>query len=130
MLNDEYNDTIEINEYEESSEETTSTLVSNIVNIEQQTKPLDYVKNIVKSWCNEELWPYLKFVDTNQMLKLNLEEDNHLFQTLFIRININNNNINAKHVFLKTYSDTIKKTINEYRATSQDKYKKDILKCK
>ena len=100
MLDDEYNDTIEINEYEESSEETTSTLVSNIVNIEQQTKPLDYIKNIVKSWCNEELWPYLKFVDTNQMLKLNLEEDNHLFQTLFIRINMNNNNINAIHVFL------------------------------
>ena len=128
MYDNEYNDTIDINEYEQSSSTTTSTLVSNIVNVEQQTKPLDYVKNIVKSWCNEELWPHLKYVDTNQMLKLNLEEDNHLFQTLFIRININNN-INAKHVFLKTYSDTIKKTINEYRATSQDKYKKDILKC-
>ena len=64
----------------------TSTLVSNIVNVEQKTKPLEYVKSIVKSWCNEELWPHLKFVDTNQMLKLNLEEDNHLFQTLFIRI--------------------------------------------
>ena len=123
-------DSFEVNECEQSTNETNE-VIHTLVNIEEKGKPLDYVKGMVRTWCYEELWPHLKFVETELIQKIvELNEDEHMFQTLFCRMNIAKSNIYEQQLFLNTYADTIKKTINDFRAATQYRYKIEILKCK
>ena len=127
---EEYDETVDTYEYEQETNATSKTSIHSLVNIEQKEKPLEYVKGMVRTWCYEGLWSHLKFISIKNMEKLNLRINNSVFESLFTRISIANNNIEEKEVFLKTYAETIIKTINEYRSNTQDMYKRDVLKCK
>ena len=91
---------------------------------------MEYIKQMVRTWSIDELWPNMKFVEAEHIQTLDLNEDIHQFTTLFVRMNMNNDNIYKKQIFLNTYADTIRKIINEYRASAQEQYKRDILKRK
>ena len=97
---------------------------------EETEVPMEYVKQMVRTWSIDELWPNMKFVEAEHIQTLDLNEDIHQFTTLFVRMNMNNDNIYKKQIFLNTYADTIRKIINEYRASAQEQYKRDILKRK
>ena len=127
---EEYDETVDTYEYEQETNATSKTSIHSLVNIEQKEKPLEYVKGMVRTLCYEGLWPHLKFISIKNMEKLNLRTNNSVFESLFTRISIANNNIEEKEVFLKTYAETIIKTINEYRSNTQDRYKRDVLKYK
>lgn len=97
---------------------------------EETEVPMEYVKQMVRTWSIDELWPNMKFVEAEHIQTLDLNEEIHQFTTLFVRMNMNNDNIYKKQIFLNTYADTIRKIINEYRASAQEQYKRDILKRK
>jgi len=131
-LDEEYeaDNSFDTNEYELSTNETNE-VIHTLVNIEQKGRPLEYVKGMVRTWCYEELWPHLKFVETEQIQKvIDMNEEEHMIKTLFSRMNITKSNINEQQLFLNTYADTIKRIINDYRAATQDRYKREVLKCK
>ena len=129
QYDEEYDEIVDTHEYEQQTN-ATKTSIHSLVNIEQNEKPLEYVKGMVRTWCYEGLWPHLKFISIKNMEKINLGSNDNVFESLFRRISIADNNIEEKKVFLKTYAETIIKTIQEYRSNTQDRYKRDVLKCK
>ena len=119
LFDNEYNNNLQITEHQNQLHQNEKTEV-----------PMEYVKQIVRTWSIDELWPNMKFVEAEHIQTLDLNEEIHQFTTLFVRMNMNNDNIYKKQIFLNTYADTIRKIINEYRASAQEQYKRDILKCK
>ena len=119
LFDNEYDNNLQITEHQ------------NQLNQNEETEvPMEYVKQMVRTWSIDELWPNMKFVEAEHIQTLDLNEEIHQFTTLFVRMNMNKDNIYKKQVFLNTYADTIRKIINEYRAGAQEQYKRDILKCK
>ena len=118
-FDNEYNNNLQITEHQNQLHQNEETEV-----------PMEYVKQMVRTWSIDELWPNMKFVEAEHIQTLDLNEDIHQFTTLFVRMNMNNDNIYKKQIFLNTYADTIRKIINEYRASAQEQYKRDILKRK
>ena len=119
LFDNEYNNNLQITEHQNQLHQNEKTEV-----------PMEYVKQIVRTWSIDELWPNMKFVEAEHIQTLDLNEEIHQFTTLFVRMNMNNDNIYKKQIFLNTYADTIRKIINEYRASAQEQYKRDILKRK
>ena len=119
LFDNEYNNNLQITEHQNQLHQNEETEV-----------PMEYVKQMVRTWSIDELWRNMKFVEAEHIQTLDLNEEIHQFTTLFVRMNMNNDNIYKKQIFLNTYADTIRKIINEYRASAQEQYKRDILKRK
>ena len=89
---------------------------------------INYIQLMVRTWTIEELWPYVKFIETKFIINVDLCENPNMFTTLFQNLNKEHESLGDKQIFINTYAPTIKKVINEYRSTAQENFKKDALK--
>ena len=96
----------------------------------QKGDTINYVKLMVRTWTIEEIWPFIKFIEIKFITNVDLCKKSNMFTTLFQNLNIENETLREKQIFINTYAPTIRKIINEYRSTAQENFKKEILKSK